>query len=311
MTDTSNQRQGRPIIAFLSDLGIVDDSVAQCKGLMLSICPDVQIVDICHTMSPYDIEDGARLIVDLPRFYPEGTVFATTSYPRTGTTDRSVALRIKRAAVGGAYSQWAGSGKGFPRAEGSYIYVAPNNGILTRVIEDHGYVEAYEVTNPEVIPERPEPTFFSREMVAIPAAHLAAGFPLSEVGRPLKDSEIKRIARTPPVVGESDGSIVGTVTEIDMPYGNIWTNVSFSLLKDKLNADYGTQLRLVVDNVLPFESPLTPTFAEFGPVGAVGTYINSRGYLSLARNAADLAITYNLKRNMPVRVSRVGNERKR
>ena len=71
----------RPIIGFMSDLGTVDDSVGICKGLMLSICPEALIVDICHAMTPFDIEGGARLIVDLPRFFPDGTVFATTTYP--------------------------------------------------------------------------------------------------------------------------------------------------------------------------------------------------------------------------------------
>ena len=50
----------RPIIAFMSDLGITDDSVAQCKGLMLSICPGVTIVDVCHTMQPFATVNGVK-----------------------------------------------------------------------------------------------------------------------------------------------------------------------------------------------------------------------------------------------------------
>src|SRR5947209_18391961 len=126
--------QQRPVIAFMSDLGTFDDSVGICKGLMLSICPDAVVVDICHAMTPFDVEEGARLIVDLPRFFPEGTVFATTTYPATGTSARSVALRIARAALGGARGQWAGAGAGIERAEGAYIYIAPNNGLVTSVI---------------------------------------------------------------------------------------------------------------------------------------------------------------------------------
>src|SRR5437764_14446019 len=102
---TGKAKNGRPIIAFMSDLGITDDSVAQCKGLMLSICPSVTIVDVCHSMTPWNVEEGARYIVDLPRFFPEGTVFATTTYPANGTTTRSAAIRIKQAAPGGARRQ--------------------------------------------------------------------------------------------------------------------------------------------------------------------------------------------------------------
>jgi adenosyl-fluoride synthase len=293
----------RPIIAFMSDLGITDDSVAQCKGLMLSICPGVTVVDVCHTMTPWDVVEGARYITDLPRYFPEGTVFATTTYPATGTTTRSVALRIKEASIGGARGQLAGSGDGFERAEGSYIYIAPNNGLLTTVIEDHGYLEAYEVSNTKVIPANPEPTFYSREMVAIPAAHLAAGFPLSEVGRPLADDEIVRFDRAKPS-GVQDGDLVGVVTAIDHPFGNIWTNIHRTDLK-AAGIEYGTALKITLDDVLPFDLPLSPTFADAGSIGSPVCYINSRGYLALARNAASLAYPYNLKDGISVRVVKV------
>ncbi|GHF54695.1 acetolactate synthase [Amycolatopsis bartoniae] len=290
----------RPVLAFMSDLGITDDSVAQCKGLMLSICPDVTIVDVCHTMTPWDVEEGARYIVDLPRFFPEGTVFATTTYPATGTGTRSVALRIKQAAKGGARGQWAGSGAGFERAEGSYIYIAPNNGLLTSVIEEHGYLEAYEVSSTEVIPEQPEPTFYSREMVAVPSAHLAAGFPLEKVGRKLADDEIVRFDRPKPVQDE-DGDLVGVVTTIDHPFGNVWTNIHREDL-EKAGVGYGTELTITLDEVLPFRLPLSPTFADAGPIGSPVAYLSSRGYLALARNAASLAYPYNIQAGIPVRV---------
>ncbi len=53
----------RPIIAFMSDLGTVDDSVGICKGLMLSVCPNAVIVDVCHAMTPFDIKQGASSVV--------------------------------------------------------------------------------------------------------------------------------------------------------------------------------------------------------------------------------------------------------
>jgi adenosyl-fluoride synthase len=296
----SENNSRRPIIAFMSDLGTTDDSVAQCKGLMLSICPDVTIVDVCHSMTPWDVVEGARYIVDLPRFFPEGTVFATTTYPATGTETRSVAIRLKHASPGGARGQLAGSGKGFERADGSYIYIAPNNGLLTRVIEEHGYLEAYEVSSTDVIPEQPEPTFYSREMVAIPSAHLAAGYPLEKVGRKLSDDEIVRF-ETKVAVPAGEGTLDGVVSAIDHPFGNVWTNVHRRDL-EKLGVSYGSQLKITVDGVLPFDLPLSPTFADAGEVGAPVAYLNSRGFLAIARNAASLAYPYNLKEGMSVRV---------
>jgi hypothetical protein len=147
-------------------------------------------------------------------------------------------------------------------------------------------------------------------MVAIPSAHLAAGFTLSRVGDPLDDSEIVRFSHTVPS-NLQDGSVHGEVLDIDLPYGNVWTNIFRDDLK-KLGIDYGTRLQVAINGLHPFEFPLTHTFAEMGEKGAYGIYINSRGYLSLARNAADLATTYSIHRGMPVtlkRVSRFGEER--
>lgn len=295
-------RKNRPLIAFMSDLGTADDSVGICKGLMLSICPDVTIIDICHAMSPFDIEQGARLIVDLPRFFPSGTVFATTTYPATGTDTRSIAIRIRGAAKGGAYDQWAGPGSGIDRSNAEYIYVAPNNGLLTTVIERHKYEEARVVTSAEVIPANPEPTFFSREMVAIPSACLAAGYPFEEVGDIIKDEDIERF---PPQNAEcGPNGLMGVVTVIDEPYGNIWTNISKKDFDDH-KITYATRLKIVIDENLPFELPLTPTFADAGKIGAVSAYINSRGFFSLGRYAANLATRYNIRVGMPVSIRRL------
>jgi adenosyl-fluoride synthase len=266
-----------PIIAFMSDLGIADDSVGMCKGQMLTICPEARIIDICHTMKPFDIVQGARLIVDLPRFFPDWTTFATTSYPDTGTEMRSVALRV-------------------PKGQ---VYVAPNNGLLTSVIEEWGYTEAYEVTSPEVIPSEPEPTFFSREMVAVPSAHVAAGFPISEMGRKLSDEEIVRFETAEPEkVG--DQLIRGFLTNIDHPFGNVWTNVHYSVLEE-MGLGYGTPLRITVDDVLTFDLTLTKTFGDMD-LGAPVAYLSSRGFLALARNRMDLANTYNIRPGMSVTI---------
>ncbi|OPY51785.1 MAG: Chlorinase [Methanosaeta sp. PtaU1.Bin055] len=271
----------RPIIGFMSDLGTEDDSVGICKGVMLGLCPDAVIVDISHSMTPWDIDQGSRLIVDLPKFFPNWTTFATTSYRETGTSARSVAIKLPS----------------------GHVYVAPNNGLLTRVIEDHGYVEAYEVTTVGAIPAEPEPTWFSRDMVAYPAAAIAAGFPLENVGRPLNDSEIVR-ADLPRYTQAEDGIIQGIVTTIDRPFGNIWTNIPRRIIENELRIAYGTNIRVVLDNLLVLEVPFMRTFGDVGLKKPM-CYINSRGYFSLAYYGGNLADPYNIRRGMPVKIESI------
>ena len=209
-------------------------------------------------MTPWDIDQGSRLIVDLPRFFPNWTTFATTSYRETGTSARSVALKLPS----------------------GHVYVAPNNGLLTRVIEDHGYVEAYEVTTVGAIPANPEPRWFSRDMVAYPAAAIAAGFPLKDVGRPLCDSEIVRVD-FPHYTKTPEGKILGAVTTIDRPFGNVWTNIPRKVIEDELGIAYGTKIKVVLDNLLTLDVPFTRTFGDVSLKKPM-CYINSRAYFSLA-----------------------------
>ena len=51
-----------PIIVFMTDYGTVDDAVAICKGVMLSIAPDARIIDLTHQVTAYSIADGARYL---------------------------------------------------------------------------------------------------------------------------------------------------------------------------------------------------------------------------------------------------------
>src|ERR1700690_2103392 len=58
---TSDQKYP-PTIVFMTDFGVVDDSVALCRGVMYSIMPEVRIVDLTHQVTPFSILDGARFL---------------------------------------------------------------------------------------------------------------------------------------------------------------------------------------------------------------------------------------------------------
>src|SRR5260370_4829829 len=59
-----------PTIVFMTDFGLLDDSVAICKGVMYSIVPTLRIVDLTHQLTPYSILDGARLLYGASPYYP-------------------------------------------------------------------------------------------------------------------------------------------------------------------------------------------------------------------------------------------------
>src|SRR5215475_5380723 len=82
-----------PTIVFMTDFGVVDDSVALCKGVMFSIMPDVRIVDLTHEVTPFAISDGARFLFGAAPYYPAGTVFVVVIDPGVGSARRAIVAR--------------------------------------------------------------------------------------------------------------------------------------------------------------------------------------------------------------------------
>ena len=55
----------RPIITLTTDFGAESPYVAQMKGVILSICRDVELVDISHAITPQNIREGAVVLAVL------------------------------------------------------------------------------------------------------------------------------------------------------------------------------------------------------------------------------------------------------
>jgi len=88
--------KGPPTIVFMTDFGIVDDSVALCKGVMYSIAPSARIVDLTHQVTPYSILDGARFLYGATPYFPPGTVFVVVVDPGVGSTRKAIVVKSKR-----------------------------------------------------------------------------------------------------------------------------------------------------------------------------------------------------------------------
>ena len=80
-----------PTVVFMTDFGVVDDSVALCKGVMYTIAPELRIVDLTHEVTPFSILDGARFLYGATPYFPTGTVFVVVIDPGVGSTRKAVA----------------------------------------------------------------------------------------------------------------------------------------------------------------------------------------------------------------------------
>ncbi len=253
-------------IVFMTDFGVVDDSVAICRGVMYSIVPDVRIVDLTHQVTPFSIRDGARFLFGATPYFPEGTVFVVVVDPTVGSSRKAIVVKSKR---------------------GQY-FVLPDNGLMTFVEQRDGLEAAREITNTEwMIGSKRSSTFHGRDIFSPAGAHVARGDDWTKVGPeiPLKD-----LVRLDLKVAQLNArGLEATVIATDGPFGNLVTNVNAD---DFLQLGYqrGQEVPVTV-NGKEMKIKFVKTFADV-PVGQPLLYIDSRGRLGLAVNQKSFAGIY-------------------
>src|SRR5271168_5101400 len=85
-----------PTVVFMTDFGVIDDSVALCKGVMYGVTPNLRIVDLTHQVTPYSIRDGALYLYGASPYFPAGTVFVVVIDPTVGSARKAVVVKSKR-----------------------------------------------------------------------------------------------------------------------------------------------------------------------------------------------------------------------
>ena len=251
----------RPIIVFMTDFGTVDDSVAICKGVMLQIAPEAEIIDLSHQVTPYSIEDAARFLSGTTPYYPAGTVFLSVIDPGVGSPRKAIIVKSKK----------------------GHYFVLPDNGLITLVQDQEGVEEAREITNPAwTIGKSFSSTFHGRDIFSPAAAHLAAGQDWTQVG-PVLPNLVRLQIKTARMVGNRiEGDIIG----IDGPFGNLISNIPADMFQQLGIAKNDTLL--VVVGSQKFEMPFVKTFSDV-PADHILMYVDSRGRIALAVNEGNFA----------------------
>jgi len=256
-------------ILFMTDFGSNNDAVPICKGVMLSILPDARIIDITHDVTPFSILDGARFLAGTTPYYPEGTVFVVVVDPTVGSSRKAIVAKSKK----------------------NQYFILPDNGLLTFVQDRDGIEGVHEITNKDfMIGAGISSTFHGRDIFSPAGAHVARGDDWTKAGPEVPVAKLVRLDVPKPKV-EPD-KVTATVIGIDVPFGNLITNL---MREDVANLGYkiGDTVPVVLaGNQLPL--PLVHTFSDV-EVGKPLLFIDSRGRLSFAINQADFATIYNIK----------------
>ena len=250
------------IITLTTDFGLTDAYVAAMKGVILGINPEAKLIDICHSIKPQNIPQAAFVLSTAYQFFPQKTVHLVVVDPGVGTKRRAIILRT-------------------PSAD----FIAPDNGVLSYVIQESSAkpaadnvnlqeielepgLEAVAITKPQFWRTPISSTFHGRDLFAPVAALLSLGFPPIDFGEAITSLTMLPL---PQAHRRPDGSLVGHVLHIDN-FGNLITNIKGSdllLAKQSITVEIGNHVI----------SGLSRTYAEGQ---GLLTLIGSSGYLEVS-----------------------------
>lgn len=250
-------------ITILTDFGTADGYVAAMKGVIAGIAPDVAIDDAAHDIPAGDVEAAAFALSRYWHLYPAGAVHLVVVDPGVGSARRAIAARVH-----------------------GRLFVAPDNGVLTRVLDEAAADRIVSIENPAYIRDTVSATFHGRDIFAPAAAHLARGTPLQALGPDVADPVRLPIPRPE----RAAGAIHGHVVAIDR-FGNLITNVPGAWL--------GPNARVVLAG--RDVGPIRRTYADVRP-GQPLALVGSTGMLEVSVRDGSAAQAFEAARGAPVRI---------
>lgn len=196
------------MITLLTDFGLQDTYVGVMKGIIKSINPEVEIVDLTHNIPPQNIVAASFALASVVDFFPHDTIHLAIVDPTVGSQRKIVAIAFK-----------------------NFYLICPNNGIITGVLNKHEPQQVYELTNSNYwLNDNPSNTFHGRDIFAPMTAYLSKGISLDRLGTQISDKDLVLLDNVYPLI--KDNEIIGSIQYIDI-YGNLITNIPNSLLENK------------------------------------------------------------------------------
>ena len=193
-----------PLITLLTDFGDRDWFVAGMKGAILSIHPDARIVDLSHQIAPHRIDEAGYFIKSCYREFPEGTIHVVVVDPGVGSARRAIAVK-----------------------SGRYLFLAPDNGVLTYIFDDEQPVEVREIDQQRFRRQSPGRTFDGRDLFAPAAARLAKHEPFESYGPVIGDYRTFPI----PQPRWEQAILVGEIIHVDR-FGNLISTLTSHHVKE-------------------------------------------------------------------------------
>ncbi|MEO6348739.1 MAG: SAM-dependent chlorinase/fluorinase [Aquaticitalea sp.] len=183
------------IITLTTDFGEKDHFAGAIKGAIYSESEDLKIVDISHSVRPFNILEAAYIIQNAYISFPKGTIHIIGIDSELNPENKHIAMKLD-----------------------DHYFICANNGIMSMICAEIAPDKIVEIN----IHDKIESNFPVLDVFAKVACHIARGGTLEVVGKVI--DTLKPIKNMLPFVNDDQTQIIGSVIYIDN-YGNVITNI--------------------------------------------------------------------------------------
>ena len=185
-----------PIITLTTDFGWKDPYVGAVKGAIYKELENVNIVDISHEVTPFNIAEAAYIIKNAYHSFPDGTIHIIGVDAEHTPENIHIAVLLK-----------------------GHFFICADNGVLALIMNKLRPEKLVEIN----IHDRISSNFTTLDAFVSTACHIARGGTLEVIGKPI--SRIRAISGVTPKISETKNIIYGQVIYIDN-YGNSVANIN-------------------------------------------------------------------------------------
>ena len=252
------------LITFMSDFGDNDHYVAAVKARILGINPELRIVDVSHTITPFDITHGSYVLRSVFREFPPGTVHLVAVNTIDHESDNFIIINME-----------------------GHNFIGPDNGLFSLISEEQPQ-KIIQLSNPDI----EYSVFPTRDIMARATAMLAGGTQIEELG--VITTDFKRLLGRQ--LKATKKQISGNVIRIDH-FGNAITNIDQEIF-NIIQKERGFAVKFGRETIRNIHSG----YASVEP-GECFVVFNSNGFLEIGINKGSAAELMGLGFDTPVMIN--------
>ena len=190
------------IITLTTDYGNKDYYVSSLKAKLISNIDNVNIVDISHDISPFNLAEAGYVLQGAFEEFPEGTIHILSVDSELTPENKHVVIKYNNC-----------------------FFIGADNGVFSLIFRDTRPDQIFEIN----LHSNYNYKISADDLFVKVAAHISRSGPLNVVGSEIK--KIKEIYNLRPVVNKEGNQIIGSVIYIDN-YGNVVTNITKKMFNE-------------------------------------------------------------------------------